>query len=314
MKENLFLRFVPELAPLLADESISEVQCNGPDRVFVERNAVTTKEDVRLSPHGLRTACELLAQNYNGQELGADNPIVDTRLPDGSRVAICVPPVSVDGITLTIRKHQRRYFSLDGLTDAGMLDRRVAGLLSDSVIAGENILVSGATGSGKTTLADALAHCIPLRERIIIIEDTTEIELPHANQRRFEAQPTMSIQRILKASLRHSPKRIILGEIRGAEAYDLMQLLNTGHNGSICTVHASSARLALRRFRSCVMQAGIDIPYRAIGSEIADSINVVIHLELKDGRRLATEAVRVTGYDPDVDRWSFEDLCGMKST
>jgi pilus assembly protein CpaF len=304
-----FAAFIPELKPLLDDESVSEVEVNSASTVFAERSGVRKMENITLQESGLKTACELIAQRISGVELSPENPIVDSRLSDGSRVAICVPPVSVDGITLTIRKHQRRYFTLESLVAAGMMSSELAEFLRSAVVEKRNLLISGATSSGKTTLARALGACIPAEQRVIIIEDTTEIEIPHENQRRFEAQPGIAtVQQILRATLRHGPDRIILGEVRGPEAYDLMQLLNTGHSGSLSTIHASSATLALRRFSSCVMQAGIDIPYRAIRSDIADSINLLIHLERKDGVRSVREVLEVHGYDAENDRYELQEV------
>jgi pilus assembly protein CpaF len=302
-----FAAFIPELKPLIDDEAVSEVEVNSASRVFAERNGVRVRENITLQESGLKTACELIAQRISGIELSPENPIVDSRLSDGSRVAICVPPVSVDGITLTIRKHQKRYFSLESLVAAGMMSSELAYFLRRAVAEQKNLLISGGTSTGKTTLTRALGACIPVEQRVIIIEDTTEIEIPHENHRRFEAQPGVAtVQQILRATLRHGPDRIILGEVRGPEAYDLMQLLNTGHSGSISTVHASSARLALRRFSSCVMQAGIDIPYRAIRSDIADSINLLVHLDRKDGLRAIREVLEVKGYDSESDRYELE--------
>jgi len=305
---DIFLKFVPDLKPLLEGNDVAEIQINA-EAVFTERCGVVLREPLRLDQGRLYDACKTVAWHYAQQELEV-NPIVDLRLPDGSRVAIVVPPVSQDGITVTIRRHQRRYFSLGALVDAEMMTEDVAGVLESAVLRKMNVLISGQPGVGKTTLLNAMANCIPADQRVIIIEDTTEIQVPHENQRRFEAKVgSVSMRQLLAASLRHSPGRLLLGEIRGAEAFDLMQLLNTGSAGSMCTLHASSAYLALRRFSSCVLMAGIDIPYRAIRSDISDSIQLIVHLARDgDGKRQVCELVKMVGYDSDVDRYQLEEL------
>jgi pilus assembly protein CpaF len=173
------------------------------------------------------------------------------------------------------------------------------------------LLISGGTGSGKTTLLTALGKFIPADERILLIEDTAEIQLTHENLVRFEARrehngtPAVSIRDLLKASLRHRPDRILLGEVRGGEAFDLLQLLNTGHSGTISTIHASSAKQGLSRFTSCVLQSGVELPYRAIKTNIGDSLNVVIQIERRPGRRFISEVLEINSYDPDADLFDF---------
>jgi pilus assembly protein CpaF len=306
---EVFRAFVPELAEVLDDPESSEVEVNSSRTVFVERGGTRTLVPMELDERRLMTACVVMASRLDGTELCEEHPIVDTTLADGSRVAISIPPVSVDGVTLTIRKHQRRYYSLETLVALGMLTGFEAAGLRAAVEGRENILISGGTSTGKTTLADALAHSIPGDERVIVIEDTTEIELPHPNQRRFKAVAgKVSIDDVLRATLRHSPDRIILGEVRGKEASQLLELLNTGHGGSISTIHASSAALALRRLSTCVMKADTGVPYAAIRSEIADSINVVVHLKRRDGKRELAEILRVKGYNDRTDEYLFAKL------
>jgi pilus assembly protein CpaF len=196
---------------------------------------------------------------------------------------------------------------MEDLIQAGTLDRPLANRLEDYVLQRQNILISGGTGTGKSTLAAQLARFIPDDERILLIEDTAELQLRQSNLVRFEARqaqnglPAVAIRDLLKAALRHRPDRIILGEIRGAEAFDLLQLLNTGHAGTLSTVHANSAKQALARFSSCVLQSGIELPYAAIKSNIGDSINVVIHLARRPGRRFIAEVVEIHRYDPVAD-------------
>src|SRR5207244_4505953 len=191
------------------------------------------------------------------------------------------------------------------------LDRTLANRLEDCVLAKKNILISGGTGTGKTTLLSILGRFIPPDERVLLIEDTAEIHLAQENLVRFEARreqngvPAVAIRDLLKAALRHRPDRIVLGEIRGAEAFDLLQLLNTGHSGTLSTIHANSAQQGLARFTSCVLQSGVDLPYRAIKTNIADSLNIVVHLDRRPGRRYISEVLIINSYDPDADLFDY---------
>lgn len=213
-----------------------------------------------------------------------------------------------------IRKFNSRHFTVEDLVRIGTLDCELAARLQSYVQNRQNILVSGGTGCGKTTLLNALAKFIPDEDRILLIEDTSEIQLEKPNLVRFEARhaqpdlPAITIRDLLKASLRHRPDRIILGEIRGGEAFDLLQLLNTGHSGTLSTVHASSAVQALARFISCVLQSGIELPYRAIKSNIADSLNVLIQLERRPRKRFVSEVLEIRGYNSEADRYNLSSV------
>jgi pilus assembly protein CpaF len=249
-----------------------------------------------------------------GDDISEEKPILDSRLPDGSRVAAVIPPCSLQGVTLTIRKFNAKHFGIEDLIRIGTLTQELAQVLQDAVVNRQNILISGGTGTGKTTLLSLFANFIPDGERILVIEDTAEIQINSANLVRLEARreqdglPAVSIRDLLKASLRHRPDRILLGEIRGAEAFDLLQLLNTGHSGTISTVHANSALQALSRFTSCVLQSNVELPYRAIKSNIADSVNLLVHVERRPGRRFVSEVLRIEGYDPERDGYSFDRI------
>ena len=246
-----------------------------------------------------------------GDDISEAKPILDSRLPDGSRVAAVIPPCSLHGVTLTIRKFNARHFEIQDLIERGTLDRNLANRLEDYVLGRRNVLISGSTGSGKTSLLNALGKFIPPDERVLLIEDTAEIQLAQTILVRFEARqaqsgvPAVSIRDLLKASLRHRPDRILLGEIRGGEAFDLLQLLNTGHAGTLSTIHASSAKQGLARFTSCVLQSGVELPYRAIKTNIGDSLNVVIQIERRPGRRFISEVLEINSYDPDADLFDF---------
>jgi pilus assembly protein CpaF len=301
------LPFLRPIEHLILDDSISEIMINGADNIFVERaGTLQAVPGLSLTEKSLMIAVKNIARRL-GDNICEDKPILDSRLPDGSRVAAVIPPCSIHGVTLTIRKFNSRHFSMEDLVACGSLNRELASQLKGYVEERQNILISGGTGTGKTTLLNALGRFIPDTDRILLIEDTSEIQLDKPNLVRFEArqaQPGLSavtIRDLLKASLRHRPDRIILGEIRGGEAFDLLQLLNTGHSGTLSTVHASSAQQAISRFTSCVLQSGIELPYRAIKSNIADSLNVIVQLERRPGRRFVSEVRELTAYDPATD-------------
>jgi pilus assembly protein CpaF len=308
---EIILPFLKPIEHLILDDAVSEVMVNGHDHIFIEKAGfIEPVEGVSLGEKSLMVAVKNIARRL-GDDISESKPILDSRLPDGSRVAAVIPPCSVDGVTLTIRKFNARHFGVEDLVQAGTLERWLANQLEGYVLARKNILIAGATGSGKTSMLNALGKFIPSDERVLLIEDTSEIHMGQDNLVRFEARqpqnglPAVTIRDLLKASLRHRPDRLILGEIRGSEAFDLLQLLNTGHAGSLSTVHATSARQALARFTSCVLQSGVDLPYRVVKTNVGDSVNVVVHLERRPGRRFVSEVVEIHGYDPDRDEYNY---------
>jgi pilus assembly protein CpaF len=311
---NGFETILPFLKPiehLILDDSISEVMVNGADRVFIEKDGFLQQvKGVSLGEKALMVAVKNIARRL-GNDISEAKPILDSRLPDGSRVAAVIPPCSLSGVTLTIRKFNTRHFEISDLIHAGTLDHRLANRLEDYVLGRKNILISGGTGTGKTTTLNILAKFIPEDERILLIEDTAEIHVSQSNLVRFEARQEQNgvrpvvIRDLLKAALRHRPDRILLGEVRGGEAFDLLQLLNTGHSGTLSTIHANSARQGLARFASCVLQSGVDLPYRAIKTNIGDSVNVVVHIERRPGRRFISEVLEINGYNPDADLFDY---------
>ncbi len=305
------LPFLKPIEHLILDDSISEVMVNGADSVFIEKcGYLQPVSGVALGEKALLVAVKNIARRLGG-DISESNPILDSRLPDGSRVAAVIPPCSLRGVTLTIRKFNTRHFDMQDLIAAGTLDQRLANRLEDYVLSRKNILICGGTGSGKTTTLNILSRFIPEEERILLIEDTAEIQISQPNLVRFEARhaqsglPGVAIRDLLKAALRHRPDRILLGEIRGGEAFDLLQLLNTGHSGTLSTVHANSAKQGLARFTSCALQSGVELPYRAIKSNIGDSLHVVIQIERRPGRRYISEVLEINSYNPDADLFDY---------
>jgi pilus assembly protein CpaF len=314
-------RILPFLRPiedLLVDPRITEVMVNeGGRRVFVERDGrVERVSDRVLEPRNLTVAIKNIARAC-GDEISDMQPLLDARLEDGSRVAAMFPPCSVAGPILTIRKFTTR-FTLHELVHVGALTPAMADILRDAIDGEQNILISGGTGTGKTTLLNALAAHIPTEDRVVVIEETAEIHLEKPNVVRLEARraqaplgheaplPPVSIADLLRAALRHRPDRILVGEVRGAEAFDLLQALNTGHLGSLSTIHANSAEQAFTRLAHCVLTANVGLPHRSVREAIALAIHVIVHIARIDGIRRVTQIVDVRGYDGQTDRFLLE--------
>lgn len=308
---ELILPFLRPIEQLILDEGISEIMVNGSGRIFIERQGELTEvPEAHLTEKNLQVAVRNIARAL-GDEINEQRPLLDSRLPDGSRVAAVIPPCSIGGTTLTIRKFHSKQFTASELVRIGSLTTEVLDALRAAILGRHNILISGGTGTGKTTLLNALAAFIPEIERIVLIEDTAEIQLDKPNLVRFEARreqpdlPAVAIRDLVRASLRHRPDRILLGEVRGGEAFDLLQALNTGHSGSLSTIHANSALQAIARLTSCVLQAGVELPYTATRANIADAIQFILHIERCNGARRAAELIRIECYDPSQDRYDF---------
>ena len=311
---NGFETILPFLKPiehLILDDTISEVMVNGPHRVFVEKAGFVEEiHGLSIGEKALMVAVKNIARRL-GDDISESKPILDSRLPDGSRVAAVIPPCSLNGVTLTIRKFNARHFGIEDLIKAGTLERWLANQLETYVLARKNILIAGGTGTGKTTLLNILGNSFPRMDEFSSLKTRPKFRWTRTISYASEARqpqnglPAVSIRDLLKAALRHRPDRIILGEIRGGEAFDLLQLLNTGHSGSLSTVHATSAKQGLARFTSCVLQSGVDLPYRAIKTNIGDSLNVVVQLERRPGRRFVSEVVEINRYEPDLDEYDF---------
>lgn len=311
---ELILPFLRPIEYLILDPEISEIMVNGSGRIFVERHGDLTEiADLRLTEKNLQVAVRNIARSL-GDEINEAQPLLDSRLPDGSRVAAVIPPCSIGGTTFTIRKFHSQRFTAEELVRIGSLTPQLLDQLAAAIEGRENMLISGGTGTGKTTLLNALANFIGDRERIVVIEDTAEIQLEKPNMVRFEARreqpgiPAVTIRDLVRATLRHRPDRIVLGEVRGGEAFDLLQTLNTGHSGTLSTIHANSAQQAVARLTSCVLQAGVELPYAAIRANIADAIQLLLHIERRHGRRYAAELLRIERYEPSQDRYEFKTL------
>lgn len=310
---EIILPFLRPIAPLINDPDVSEIMVNAGGRVFVEHHGIIQEVTaVHMAEKSLQVAVRNIARTL-GDDV-SEEPLLDARLPDGSRVAAVIPPCSVGGTTLTIRKFQNRLFTADELLRTGMLTRDLLETVRRAIEARQNILISGGTSTGKTTLLNALAAFIPASDRIIIIEDTAELQVEQPNVVRFEARraqrdlPAVTIRDLLKATLRHRPDRVIVGEVRGGEAYDLLQALNTGHAGTLSTIHANSAIQALARLASCVLQASVELPYVAIRQQIGEAISLVLHLERRQGIRSACELLRLRRYAIAQDQYETDNV------
>jgi len=296
------------LERLLADESVTEIMVNGPHEIWVERGGQLSETNVRFNDdsHLRRIINKMVAQV--GRRIDEQSPMVDARLPDGSRVNAIIPPLSLSGALVTIRKFSKQRLTLDDMIRMGTLSAETVEFLQRCIRAELNMLISGGTGSGKTTLLNAMSTSIPDSERIVTIEDAAELRLNQRHVLRLEARPKnlegegeIPIRQLVRNALRMRPDRIIVGEVRGGEALDMLQAMNTGHDGSLSTVHANSPRDALARIETMVLMAGIDLPVRAIREQVSSALDAVIHLErLEDGSRRVTSIAEVQRMESDV--------------
>jgi pilus assembly protein CpaF len=293
------------LEPLLQDQEITEVMVNGPTNVYVERYGIIEKSNVEFenTAHLLRIIDRIVSPI--GRRVDEASPMVDARLPNGYRVNATIPPLSLDGPLLTIRKFATTPFTAQDLIANGTFNPQFVSFMKACVEARINLVISGGTGSGKTTLLNVASAFIPRRERIVTIEDTAELQMKQEHVVRMEYRPPnvegrgeVTIRRLVINALRMRPDRIIVGEARGGEALDMLQAMNTGHDGSMTTIHSNSPRDTLRRIETMVLMAGMDLPLRAIREQVASAIDLVIHMErLRDGTRRVVQVAEVQGME-----------------
>ena len=295
------------LEPLLRDDSISDIMVNGPNRVFIERKGKVYQSDVTFtSAAQLGSIAQKMAASV-GRRVDESSPLVDCRLPDGSRVNVVFPPLAIDGACISIRKFSKKKLDFDAMVAGGSMSSHVARILEIAARCRLNIVISGGTGSGKTTMLNALSRLIDEGERIVTIEDAAELQLQQPHVVRLETRPLnmegkgeVNQRDLLKNALRMRPDRIIVGEVRGAEAFDMLQAMNTGHDGSICTIHANTTRDALTRIENMV-QMGFSLPPRAIRMQIAGAVDLIIQVErMRDGVRRLSQVSEIVGMEGDV--------------
>jgi pilus assembly protein CpaF len=314
MRAHLFHEIVDEftgygpIQPLLDDEDVSEVMVNGPKKVFIEKGGRLVKSGVTFDDddHVMRIIDRIILPL--GRRVDADSPTVDARLPDGSRVNAVIRPVSIDGPCITIRKFKKDKLKVDDLIKFGSLTTNMGEFLRACVHAHLNIVVSGGTGSGKTTLLNVLSSFIPETDRIVTIEDAAELQLQQEHVLRMETKVAnldgkgaVTIRDLVRNSLRMRPDRIVVGECRGGETLDMLQAMNTGHDGSLTTLHANSPRDALSRMETMVMMAGMDLPLKVVRQQISSAIDLIIQqTRLKDGSRKVTAITEVAGMEGET--------------
>jgi pilus assembly protein CpaF len=315
--EQVLLQEVVGLGPLedlLEDDSISEIMVNGAEAIFVESGGRLRALERRFSSRrSLAGTIERLLQR-TGRRVDESSPMVDARLPDGSRVNVIIPPLAIDGAAVTIRRFSRGCLTLEDLQRRRALSPQMVRFLAIAVLARRNIVVSGGTGTGKTTLLNCLSTLIPAGERIVTIEDSAELQLDHANLVRLEARPPnlegrgqVTIRDLVRNALRMRPDRIVVGECRGAETLDMLQAMNTGHDGSLTTAHANSPRDLLSRLEVMALMAGMDLPLAAIREQIASAVHLIVQLaRASSGQRRVVQICEVTG--AEAGRIQIQDL------
>ena len=313
MSFDLILPFLRPIEPLLLDDGISEIMGNPDASWWYERDGILRRDaSVCFDAGKLRTGLEVIA-NQLGKKLDENNPVLHAQLPDGSRLAAVIPPVVKSTPAVTIRKFTSRHYTVDDLIARGTLTRPLAEFLAEQIAAGKTLLISGGTGTGKTTLLRILADTIPEDERIVVIEDTSELHIQKPNILSVECQmdtfkASITFDDLLKSALRWRPDRIILGEVRGIEARTLLDSFNTGHAGSLATIHANSAAKALSRFANLVRRSHAQATFSDVEAEIGEAVDFVVHVERLPGRRIIREVLRLNGYNRTQESFHCETV------
>lgn len=305
--EQSLLKFLEPVRPFLDDPTVSEVMINGPDQIFVERKGKLYLTDARFSSREALTAALRNLAQYVGRHIDEHRPILEARLPDGSRVEAVLPPAAPDGPMVAIRRFAKETLTIDRLLQFGSFTPDAAQLMHAIVAVKQNIIVAGGTGSGKTSMLNALTGFIPEDERIVVIEDTREVQCQQPHVVQMEARPpdargrgTVSIRDLFKATLRMRPDRIVVGEIRGAEALDLVQAMTSGHGGCLSTVHATYPTDTMNRLETMAMMSDVQMPLNALRAQVASAVDFIVQTSrLRDGSRCVTHIAEVQGYEPD---------------
>jgi pilus assembly protein CpaF len=310
--ENLRAMLAP-IAELLGDPGVSEVMINGPDRVYVERGGRIELTPLRFAGReALLCAVRGIAQ-WSGRNASAEDPILEARMPDGSRVEAVLPPAAPDGPLLNIRRFTRAALELDQLVARGGMTRAAAALLERLVVTRRNVLVSGGTGSGKTSLLHALSRCIPEDQRVIVIEDARELELAHAHVVHLETRPAdargrgaIDLRTLFRATLRLRPDRIVIGEVRGPEALDLVQAMTSGHAGCLSTIHGSTPQDALARLTTLALMSDVELPLVALRAQIASAVHCIVQTARRENG--ARQVVEIAAVEPHAQGYALRTL------
>ena len=310
------LGFLEPVRAFLDDPSVSEIMINGPGTIFVERRGQLEATSARFADEEAVMCALRNAAQFVGKHVDELHPILEARLPDGSRLQAVVPPAAPDGPYVSIRRFSKDSFSLARLLDLGTLTRDALGTLEALVAAKLNLMIAGGTGSGKTSLLNAFTHFIPRGERIAVIEDSKEVQVQHAHVVQLEARPAdphgrgaVSIRDLFRASLRMRPDRIVIGEIRGGEALDIIQAMVSGHGGCLGTLHATYPRDTLTRLETMAMMSDVELPLPALRLQIASGVNAIVQVaRLNDGSRKVTHITEVAGFDMNSGRYELHDL------
>lgn len=319
--QNSVAEFLKPVAQFLADPAVSEVMINGPSEIFVEVKGKIQKTSASFGSEELLLAAARNISQFVGKPISEEEPILDARLPDGSRICAVIPPCAKQGTTLSIRKFSKEKLGLKDLIAFGAMSGDMARFLDISIILKRNLLVSGGTGSGKTTLLNVLGSRIPGNERLLIIEDTSELQIKsnhvvrfETKHKDFEGKGEVTIRDLVKASLRLRPDRIIVGEVRGAEGLDLVQAMNTGHDGSMGTIHANNPQQAMNRLETLCMIADVGVPAHVIRAQVAEAVHMVVQTNrLRDGSRKITHVSEICGLN-EKGEYNVKDIFVFKQT